>query len=128
MATDIRRDPLFEVNERWLAGVLHQGREAGDLHFCGEPVEEEEAAVEPAPATDTTRWCLAAPAAGAHNLQMAIPSLRRSRVEPSKRINESSRVSRQAEKLTTNEKSRTLCPSRLTMIQYGTGKKSPAGR
>lgn len=30
---------FFELNERWLTGVLIQGQEAGDLHVSGEPVE-----------------------------------------------------------------------------------------
>lgn len=30
---------LFDVNERWLAGVLDQGRASGDFHFHGDPVE-----------------------------------------------------------------------------------------
>jgi TetR/AcrR family transcriptional repressor of nem operon len=30
---------FFEVNERWLAAVLEQGRVAGELHFAGPPLE-----------------------------------------------------------------------------------------
>src|SRR5215217_5270273 len=30
---------FFDLNERWLAIVLEQGRSAGDLHFTGEPLE-----------------------------------------------------------------------------------------
>jgi TetR/AcrR family transcriptional repressor of nem operon len=30
---------FFDMNERWLASVLDQGRLAGDLHFAGEPLE-----------------------------------------------------------------------------------------
>jgi TetR/AcrR family transcriptional regulator, transcriptional repressor for nem operon len=30
---------FFDVNERWLAAVLEQGRAAGDLRFAGDPLE-----------------------------------------------------------------------------------------
>jgi TetR/AcrR family transcriptional regulator, transcriptional repressor for nem operon len=30
---------FFDMNERWLASVLDQGRSTGDLHFTGEPLE-----------------------------------------------------------------------------------------
>jgi TetR/AcrR family transcriptional repressor of nem operon len=30
---------FFDLNERWLAAVLEQGRSAGDLHFAGESLE-----------------------------------------------------------------------------------------
>jgi len=30
---------FFDLNERWLASVLEQGRSAGELHFAGEPLE-----------------------------------------------------------------------------------------
>jgi TetR/AcrR family transcriptional repressor of nem operon len=30
---------FFELNERWLAGILAEGREAGDLRFNGDPAD-----------------------------------------------------------------------------------------